>query len=153
VCTGCGSEQGLTQVLVVFEAGQEVKQRGGLFRVRVWNLDGDTEEPRYDRTHRYRGFSGQEPDFDGFPETVPLVPRDGKASRRFRILGEVLEPGPERERVARQQAISSYLDNQLGEIRLRLVADCPSCGPEENCVEQECTSAEVDPVPIDPPPG
>lgn len=81
---GC-AEQQATQVLVHFDAEPALRAEAMTLRVRVFDLPAGAV--RYDEARTVGGASPQA----SFPATVPVVPRDGDAGRRFRVLGELTD--------------------------------------------------------------
>ncbi|MEZ4249535.1 MAG: hypothetical protein R3B99_15005 [Polyangiales bacterium] len=72
-----------TQVLLRFDADEVSRASARSMRVRLFALPDETL--RYDESHPIGSGEGEV----RFPTTVPVVPFEGDASRRFRVLGEL----------------------------------------------------------------
>jgi len=129
-----------TQVLVVFEADEAVRSRGGSLRIDVFNAERQRQAWDISLVEGAPGATT-------FPVTLPLVPKNDDASRDFEVVGEVLDEAG--AVFARQRAVSGYVDGELREVVLRFGADCVEvlCGFRTTCLSGTCEDACFDPTP------
>lgn len=134
---GC-SPSTATQVIVRFDADQATRDRAQAVRITVLPSDA---EPRV-RTEALAG--------DGarvrWPFVQPLHPRGDDATRRFHVVGELLDESG--LSFNRQVAKGGYTSGERREVRLYFESGCSDvgCDREETCVVGLCTQACVTPT-------
>ncbi|MEM9070654.1 MAG: hypothetical protein AAGE52_19260 [Myxococcota bacterium] len=133
VAAGCADQP--TQTLVRFEADPALEARAEVLRVRLFREDG---EAFYDERAVLNG--------DLAARRVPVLPLNGDATRRFRVVAELLE---EERSIALVRAETGFVAGELREIALRFDEACEGvvCGDRESCRAGSCGGACVDPAP------
>lgn len=133
VLLGCSDTP--TQTLVRFEADPELEERADAIRVQLFREDG---EPFYEQTPML--------DFELARRKVPVEPLDGDASRRFRVVAELLEGGAP---FATVRAETGFVRGEVREVWLRFDAACLpiTCGTRESCRAGACGGDCIDPQP------
>lgn len=144
LCVGCRTKPA-TQVLVNAHAEQDLAARARAIEVRVYTAGEDPGE----YTER-RELS----DDVTLPVTVPVLPAQGDATRRFVAEADLLDEAD--AVIATVRAESGFVEDELTEIWLVFAdacADLVGCGPRESCRDVDglpvCESACVDPLPLD----
>ena len=138
VGAGC-SEDTPTQVIVIFDAEPAVEERAARLVIFLWNDEREQREWDIDL--------GDGPEAADLPVRLPMVPRDGDASRRYEVVGELYDA--DGALLGRQRAIGGYVEGELREILLVFTADCLglACGQRSTCRGEACVGACVVPAP------
>jgi alpha-tubulin suppressor-like RCC1 family protein len=131
--------QAATQVLVWVEVpeGSAMRARATSIRARVFDQDG-TEV----RTHT-AALTGAPPILEP-PISISLLPRDGDASRRFRVEVALVDDSVATgEEFAIQSAEGTFVPGELREIRLRFDDEClgVACSIGRTCIRGRCERA------------
>ncbi|UJR79339.1 RCC1 domain-containing protein [Sandaracinus amylolyticus] len=128
-----------TQVLVFFHAEDDLAAEAASIRVRVDTDEGNALDrtdalSREGVTHLAR---------------VPLVPRDGDASRRFRVEGALLDASG--EVLVEVSAVAGYVTHERRELHLWLDRECVGiepCDDGRTCQLGVCTGECFEPSPV-----
>ncbi len=126
-----------TEVIVRIAADPELRARGALLHVEVFSQEGDRV------LDRQKALAGSEPEL----ARVPVVPRDGDASRYFTVRAELFDAAGASLGVER--ITSGYREDRLSEVLLVFHADCAAagdCGEGRRCRSGVCVGDCVDPV-------
>lgn len=124
-----------TQTLVRFEADPELEERADAIRVRLFN---DEDGQFYDEAPSLT--------FRLADRKVPVSPKDDDATRRFRVLAELLEEGVP---FATVRAETGFVEGEIREVWLRFESSCLpiTCGTRESCRRGGCGGDCLDPQP------
>jgi alpha-tubulin suppressor-like RCC1 family protein len=132
-----GCVEPATQVLVWVDIPEasEMRERATRLHVRVY--DGD-DLLVHEEERRLTGDGSLTP-----PVSISVVPRDGDASRSFRVDVALLDDTLE---FAHQSAEGSFVEHELREIRLRFDDAClaVTCSLGRTCIEGRCERACFD---------
>ena len=121
-----------TQVIVFFDAEPSLRAEASQLRVQVEGPDGIV-------------FDDIRAVGSGSLARVPLIPRDGDATRAFRIEGTLLSASS--ETLARVEGSGSYREGVLSELRLWFEDVCRGivCDRGQSCSAGVCVGACIEP--------
>lgn len=130
-----------TQVLVWVDIPEASQMRERATRFTVDVFDGDDQRVHTEE-RRLTGGTALTP-----PISISVVPRDGDASRSFRVEVALLDDAF--GEFAHQTAEGSFVEHELREIRLRFDDAClgVTCSFGRTCIEGTCERACFDAVP------
>lgn len=122
-----------TQVVVLIDADDDVRAAALEVRLQVF-AEGDSGELSDRVFLASRGVSG-------WPMQHVVTPRDGDATRRYRLVATAVDAGF--SIVSEARLDSTYLDGRVGEVRLTLRG-----GPcfEQTCTDDRTCDPQADPV-------
>lgn len=134
---GCASQRPVTEILLVVDAEESLRDAASTLQVRVWGSSvGGTADVVFDRTVPRVELR--------WPVSLGIVPRANDATRGLRAEAIVTSMDGT---TTRASARTSYLPDETRVLRLALVACCTdvACTDTETCAACACTSNAIDP--------
>jgi hypothetical protein len=139
---GAGCQATPTQVLVVFDADEEMRSAAARLRIEVINQERGT-------AHWDVPIAPNEPRGTSFPVTLPLVPRGGDPTRTFDVVADLI--ASDDSLIARQRVSSGYVARELRVVRVQFDDACGGvlCDRGTTCRGGACVDSCVEPAPLD----
>ncbi|MEM9193116.1 MAG: hypothetical protein AAGF12_28340 [Myxococcota bacterium] len=135
---GC-SDTTPTQVLVIVDAADSLRQVGDRVQITVTGPDGPESSDV--------SVALADPGARGWPLEISLLPLGGDATRRFQV--EAILVDSANAILGTERAAGAFVADELREIQLFFDANCGGvvCGSQETCEAGSCVSACLEPGP------